>query len=107
MTVYVPSLDYSCYTIYDKDTIRAYHTIPEMDSETAYTDFFVHSDYYSKEGTEMIAETVPQCLEPSSLTDDFYYRQDFSNILIIFIIFFVCAFLIPIKIVLRFFRRFR
>lgn len=105
--VYVPDLDYACYTIYDKDTIRAYHVMPEKGSETPYTDFFIHSDYYTKNGKELISETLPICLESTKLTNDIYYRTDLANILVIFLIFCIFVFLIPIKILLRFFRRFQ
>lgn len=105
--VYVPDLNYACYTIYDKDTIRAYHSIPEKDTETTYTDFFIHSDYYTKQGTEIISKTMPVCLEQSNLTDSVYYRVDLVDILVIFLIFCIFAFLIPIKVFLRLFRRFQ
>lgn len=42
----------------------------------------------------------------NNLTSDFYYRTDFDKILIILLIFCIFIILVPIKIILRFFKRF-
>lgn len=106
LKVYVPDLQsFKCYTIYNKDTIRAYKELPSEGQETAYRDFFIHSDYYYKDGTELISE-VPVCIDNDNLTDDVYYRVDLINILVIFLILCIFCFLIPLKVFLRFFRRF-
>lgn len=66
---------------------------PELD--------YMRSNIYS-----CILQNNNNIIDYSKLTDNYYYRIDFYKILIIFIIF--CFFIIycPIKILLRFFKRF-
>lgn len=105
MKVYVPDLEsYSCITVKDSDTIRAYKDKPVEGSNSDYRDYFIHSDYYYVDGNETFS-TVPVCIDNSMLTNEVYYRVDFADILIILFIFSIFAFLIPIKVFLRFFRR--
>lgn len=108
MKVFVPDLEsYSCVTIKDSETIRAYKELPVDGSKISYRDYFIHSDYYYVDGVEDINSNIPVCLENSILTNEVYYRVDFSDILIILFIFSIFVFLIPIKVFIRLFRRFQ
>lgn len=108
MKVYVPDLEeYSCVTVKDSETIRAYKESPVEGSKTSYRDYFIHSDYYYVDGVEDISNSVPVCLDTSMVTNEFYYRVDFPDILIILFIFSIFVFLIPIKVFIRLFRRFQ
>ena len=80
--LYVPDLSYSCYSVVDKDTIRAYQTIPHNDSYVNYVDYYVNSHYMEKTGTQYFSQysTLPTCLSSSILTDDIYYLNHFDNI---------------------------
>lgn len=98
--IYVPYTDYNCYVVYDKDTIRAFHTAPQLNSYADYTDYFINSHYISRDGRTNFYNTLPVCLDKSNLTTEFYYRNDLSDILIIiFILFFFC-FYIPYKFII-------
>ena len=48
--------DFACYSVYDKDTIRAYYTQPHIDSSSEYVDFFVNSHYLQKTGDTLGVE---------------------------------------------------
>lgn len=100
--------NFACYTVYDKDTIRAYYTMPKVDSSSDYVDFFVNNHYLEKTGTQSWGQWsnyLPVCLPSNSITNDFYYRNDFADILIIFTIMFLFGFYLPLKIFSRLFKK--
>lgn len=101
--------DFACYSVYDKDTIRAYLTQPQIDSSSDYVDFYINSHYLQKTGTQSWGQwssSLPICISKDSFTTNYYYRNDFTSILFIFTIFAIFGILIPIKIFVRLFRRF-
>lgn len=100
--------DFACYSIYDKDTIRAYKTQPQLDSTSEYVDFYINSHYLQKIGTQSWGQwnsSLPTCITKSSFTTDFYYRNDFPDILLIFIIFAIVGIYLPFKLISRIFRK--
>lgn len=103
--IYVPTKDYNCYTVLDKDTIRAYHTAPYQDTTVEYTDYYVNSHYMTKEGTQRFTYTIPACMDKDLLTTEVYYRNDFDNILVIFMVMFIICIVIPWSIFCKLFRR--
>ncbi len=112
--IFVPNLDYSCYIVLDQNTIRAYHTMPynpgyNGNIQVEYTDYYINSHYIEKEGYQNFGynSQLPTCLTKSILTTDYYYRNDFDSIAIIFILLFFVIFYIPFKVVIRLFRRFQ
>lgn len=110
-TIYLPinsTSDYACYTVRDKDTIRAYKTRPAVNSNSDYVDFYVNSHYLQKDGNESWGDRyykLPNCLDNSLITNNFEYRTDFADIMIIFLIFSIFIFYFPIKLFSRIFRR--
>ena len=107
--LYVPTTDYACYVIYDKDTIRAYHTMPTHDSEVEYTDYLFTANYYERYGVQNFSRysVLPTCLDKDILTTSFYYRNDFLEILLIFVLLAIICFACPLRVFFRFFKRFR
>lgn len=102
--------DFACYSVFDKDTIRAYFNKPQINTSSNYIDFYINSHYLEKEGTQSwgsYTQYLPTCISSSAITTDFYYRNDMSEILVIFIILCIFIFYIPIKVFLRLFRRFQ
>lgn len=102
--------DFACYSVLDKDTIRAYSTRPQINTSSNYVDFYINSHYLEKEGTQSFGSYspyLPECISSDAITTDFYYRNDMSQILIMFIILCIFIFYIPIKVFLRLFRRFQ
>lgn len=101
--------DFACYSVYDKDTIRAYATMPQVNSSSNYVDFYINNHYLEREGTQQwsqYTQYLPTCFDKEAITNNYYYRNDFSSSLFIFLVFAIFGILIPIKIFLRLFRRF-
>lgn len=107
--IYVPDLDsYKCFNVVSSDVIRAYKSIPTNNSSVDYRDYYINSNYIYKDGVQSFSNysILPVCLSNSELTSEVYYRNDFDSILIIFLILSIFCFYIPLKIFMRFFRRF-
>ena len=110
MRIYVPYEninDYACYSIYDKDTIRAYTTIPSYNTTSNYTDFFINSHYITKTGVQTWSNysTLPTCTNVDHISNNVFYRNDIFDILgCTFIILLIC-FYFPYKIISRLFGR--
>lgn len=100
--------DFACYSILDKDTVRAYYTKPALDSSSNYVDFYINSHYLQKTGTQSWGQwnsSLPTCLSSDLITTDYYYRNDFPDILLIFIIFAIVGIYLPFKLISRIFRK--
>ena len=100
--------DFACYSIYDKDTVRAYYTKPSLDSSSNYVDFYINSHYLQRTGSQSWGQwntSLPTCLPADSITTDYYYRNDFPDILLIFIIFAIVGIYLPFKLISRIFRK--
>lgn len=92
-----------CYEYQDTIILRIYDSI-NLNQENTYTDYNTQNHYSSKSGS-IFLESTPVCISHNDLSDEFYYRNDLSHILIIFLI--LCLFIIylPFKIITRFYRR--
>lgn len=106
--IYVPDLDYKCYFVQSEGVIRAYEEVPKNNTDINYRDYYIKSNYIYKDGNQSFStySTLPVCLSSDVLTDSVYYRNDFDSILIIFYIMCIFCFWIPLKIIMRLFRRF-
>lgn len=106
--IYVPDLsNYKCFVVRNDSTIRAYKQIPQNNADIEYRDYFYTANYLYQDGIQSFGSysTLPVCLDSSVLTTDYQYRNDYADILIIFIIYaFICIYL-PIKIVMRLFKK--
>lgn len=108
MIYYVPNVDnYKCVSIRNQDTMRAYKTMPSYGSSSQYDDIYYNSHYFSHSGIETFSQysTLPECIDSSLLSDNFYYRTDFDSILIVFIILSLIIIYFPIKMFHVIFRR--
>lgn len=108
--IYVPNKEnYQCFVVQSEEVIRAYETMPNYNSIISYRDFYIRSDYIYKDSTQTFGNyaTLPTCLDNSVITSSVYYRLDFDRILIIFLILTIVCFICPLKIFMRFFRRFQ
>lgn len=111
--VYVPDTSFACYVIVNKDTIRAYRTMPYNPSynggsiSISFRDYFITTDYLYQDGSESFSyySTLPVCLDKSNLTTDVYYRLDLDKILVCFIILAIFCILMPLKVFSKLFRR--
>ena len=100
--------DFKCYSVLDRETIRAYVQQPQLDSSSQYVDFFINSHYLQKTGTQSFGNwnsSLPVCLDSNTITNEVYYRNDFDSILIIFLVLFIFIIVLPYKIMSRAFGR--
>ena len=63
--------DYTCYVVYDSQTIRAYYNQPTIGTNL-YTDFYVNTHYMQKEGSQEITNSIelPVCLSSDNNTKE-------------------------------------
>ena len=108
--IYVPEKEnYKCYVVRSEEVIRAYEQVPSNNSTISYRDYYYNSNYLYNDGEQSFSQytTLPVCLSMSNISSDVYYRNDFDQILVIFLIMCIFCFLIPLKVFLRLFRRFQ
>lgn len=88
--VYVPIEDLSsitCYQIIDKDTLRVFTDPMIIGSSSSYDDFFINSHYLKKSDSKVIQlEDLSSCQQISRLTNDYKYRSDFVELLVLCLI---------------------
>lgn len=107
--IYVPrdTTFNKCYVIQSEGVIRGYDTIPRNNTSYNYRDYYIRSDYIYRdgEGTWSSYTTLPSCISSSDITNDYWYRIDISNVLIMFLIINIFGIFIPIKIFSKLFRK--
>lgn len=106
--VYVPNFENGqCAVVRDSQTIRVYETIPTYNSNINYTDYYIQSNYLPNYGQQNFSNysTLPTCLSNSEITTNVEYRNDYADILIIFLIIAFVVLYFPTKIFMSFFRR--
>lgn len=106
--IYVPSetIYNKCYVVQNSDVIRAYDKVPNNNTDYNYRDYYINSSYIYKDGYGSWGSysTLPVCLDSDVITNDYYYRLDFPNILIMFLIINIFAIYLPIKIFSKLFK---
>lgn len=102
--IYVPNYDNThCYVFQDTVILREYVTT-NVGQENNFIDYNTSNHYTSIKGTHYL-DRVPACINEADLTSDFYYRNDLSHILIIFLILFIFIIYLPWKLIMRFYGR--
>ena len=96
-----------CYVVQSEGVIRGYDRIPSNNTNYNYRDYYINSNYIYRDGQGTWSQytTLPTCLSTSVITNDFYYRNDFWAICIIFLTLFFFVIFLPFKLFQRFFRR--
>ena len=96
-----------CYVVQSSDVIRGYDRVPSNNTSYNYRDYYINSSYIYKDGTGTWNQysTLPICLDDDIITNDFYYRLDMPNILLMFLIINIFGIFIPIKIFSKIFKR--
>lgn len=85
--LYVPNYDNNnCAYIYNSDVIRVYDNRPTSPGQYSYTDYYPRLHYQYNRGSTTFSSysTYPTCSD--SVSTNFYYRNDITEILIIFVI---------------------
>lgn len=96
-----------CYVVQSSDVIRGYDRVPSNNTNYNYRDYYINSSYIYRDGYGTWSQyaTLPVCLDNDIITNDFYYRLDLSNILIIFLVINIFGIFLPIKIFSKIFRK--
>lgn len=99
--IYLPTeyINSPCKVI-NNGYIRAYTN----SSLTDYVDIYINQDYMLKQGTYSYGYTG-QCDTINTYTDNFYYRIDFPDILLMFSIFVLFCIYLPFRIIRRFYKK--
>lgn len=71
---------------------------------TKYVDIYINQDYMLKQGTYNYGYEG-QCDTINTYTDNFYYRTDFPDILLMFSIFVLFGIYLPFRIIRRFYKK--
>lgn len=96
-----------CYVVQSEGVIRGYDRTPLNNTNYNYRDYYINSNYIYRDGSGTWSQysALPVCLDSDLISNNFYYRNDFDSILIIFIILFFFVIFLPFKLFQRFFRR--
>lgn len=107
--IYIPeNTTYNkCYVVQNEDVIRAYDRVPSYNSNYNYRDYYINSNYIYKDGTGQWSSysTLPICLDNNIITNDFYYRNDFPDILFMFLVFVLFCIYLPFRIIRRLYKK--
>ena len=107
--IYVPEDNTynKCYVVQSEGVIRGYDRYPQNNVNYNYRDYYIRSNYIYRDGYGSWSQytTLPVCLATDNLTNNFYYRNDFDSICIIFMTCFFFIFFIPFMLYKRIFRR--
>ena len=106
MTIYLPNTNYACFYMVDKDTLRAYDTMPRNNSSSTYTDYYINSHYLTRTGVQTWSNysTLPECSQ-ESFTTNVFYRNDIDGIMVTFFILLIVCFWFPYRMISRAFGR--
>ena len=106
--IYVPEYNQgNCIYIYSSDIIRVYDSQPQHNTTINYKDYYIKSSYIYNEGSTTFGQysTLPVCINSNRITTSVYYRNDFSQILIMLFILLILCFYFPYRVISRMFGR--
>ena len=106
--IYVPELEnYECYVVQSEGVIRAYEEKPQHNQTINYRDYYIDFSYIYKDSSQSFSQyaTLPTCLNSSVLTNDYQYRIDYPDILIIFSTYVFFGLFVPFKLFMRLFKK--
>lgn len=108
--IFIPNytpVQYPCVVVQSNGVLRAYRQMPANNRTVDYVDFYLNSDYMSRNGQQQFSSntTLPSCLAQSEMTNNFMYRIDFHNIVLLFTLLAFMMFYLPAKLILRLFIR--
>lgn len=102
MKIYMPqdNVYNKCYVVQSEGVIRGYDKIPSVNTSYNYRDYYIKSDYIFREGNGNWGQyaTLPICLDSDIITNEHYYRLDFTSVLINLFIISLFCFYLPFRI---------
>lgn len=108
MKIFVPTYNNNnCAVIQNNNTLRVYDYRPTQNSTVNYTDYYYNSHYYYTRGSQNFSQysVIPQCISNNDITTQVFYRNDFSEILIMFFIITIFTIWLPLRIYSHLFKR--
>lgn len=84
--------DNNCYSQYSSNYCDCFYIYPQL-------------DYLVSEVTSCNVTNITNTIDYSTFTDNYYYRVDFPNILVMFLIMCIFIIYIPLKIFSKIFRK--
>lgn len=110
MKIYIPQDNTynKCVVLQSNDVLRVYNKVPSNNVSYQYRDYYIHDNYYFKDGSGTWGNTfqnLPTCYDSELITNNFYYRLDFPNILLMLSIFTLFIVYIPVKLFSKIFRK--
>lgn len=107
--IYVPQTEIynKCYVVQSEGVIRGYDTVPRNNVNYTYRDYYINSSYIYRDGNGSWSQysTLPTCLSSTDITNDYWYRLDLPNVLVMFLIVNIFGIYLPIKIFSKLFRK--
>lgn len=85
--IYVPEYNNgNCAYMQSNNVIRVYESRPSNGATIHYRDYMLDNHYLFRDGEQTFSQysTLPTCLDDSLITQNFGYRTDLADILIIF-----------------------
>lgn len=89
--IYVPSVEDACYTFYSDGIIIKLPYSFETNQEYT-TQFIETNNHYLTYDRNLLVQENYNCIEHNKLTSSWYYRNDVSDIIILFL--FICLFIV-------------
>lgn len=109
--IYVPndSTFNKCYVVQSEGVIRGYNKTPTTNTSYSYRDYYIRSGYIYRDGTGNWGNTINNivCLDSNSITNDYMYRNDIADIMIVFIIMVAGVWFLISKLIKTLFHGFR
>lgn len=106
--IYVPDLEnYECFVVQSEGVIRAYEEVPKTNQTINYRDYYINSSYIYRDSSQSFSQysSLPTCISSVSLTNDYQYRIDYPDILIIFVVYCFFGLYLPFKILMKLFKK--
>ena len=105
--IYVPDDAKPCVVVTNATTVRVYDSTPRNNFTSSYRDYYPRLGYAFTEGSQTwsASTALPRCLHRSQYTSEIYYRVDFADSLVIFIVMAYVMFWFPFKLFMRLFRK--
>lgn len=97
----------NCAYVNNNDTIRVFDT-RGTNTYLTFTDYYINNHYITNTGSAYVGQYFNyNCINENNFTTEVYYRNDFPEILFMLICLTLIMCYIPLKIILRFFKRWK
>lgn len=96
--------DNYCVTFYDSNTIRVYDNNTIVDNQINYTDYYINSHYINNSFYSELPNNL-NCISHEKITNNWKYRNDLKDILIISTLLCILFFGVPLFLISKLFKK--